>query len=265
MSSLLPDKKTTVIERLSQLIPHIGVASRAALGTVLGGPYGAAAGAVLGILFQQNSALILEDIFSRQLSPNEGRRLASTVLGAAERIREKLALQHPLKPGWFKNTVDLSDEAAEVIEGVLIHAQREYEEKKLKHYAYLLANLAFASNISDATANMLVKLCNSLSYRQLGLIYIFNDSKRFLLRQTDRQTEDFTGEDINPVLEPLYMEIKELNNLMILMQPVFMMNFEDINPSSIVLMGTGKLLYSLMELNQYDQADLKHLIEELKI
>ena len=45
--------------------------------------------------------------------------------------------------------------ADEIIEGVLLAAQREYQEKKLPLYGNLLTNIAFRSDIDRVTANRL--------------------------------------------------------------------------------------------------------------
>src|ERR1051326_659774 len=63
--------------------------------------------------------------------------------------------------------------AEEIAEAVLVAAERDHEERKLRYYGNLLANLAFSDGIDRAEANLLTRLAQGLSYAQLCLLSIF--------------------------------------------------------------------------------------------
>jgi len=58
----------------------------------------------------------------------------------------------------------------ELLEGVLLAAQREYEERKVRCYGNLYANIAFEPAIDSVTANSLLREADDLSYMQIQLL-----------------------------------------------------------------------------------------------
>ncbi len=65
--------------------------------------------------------------------------------------------------------------AEEIFEGVLLVAQRDYQEKKTKFYANFFANIAFEPFIDRALANFLLRVAERLTGN-----YVLS---RFLLNQ----------------------------------------------------------------------------------
>jgi hypothetical protein len=61
----------------------------------------------------------------------------------------------------------------EILEGVLIKAQREHEEKKIRYLGQFLGNIAFDANCSGGQANYLLSLLERLTYQQLVMIRTF--------------------------------------------------------------------------------------------
>ncbi len=84
--------------------------------------------------------------------------------------------------------------AHEVFEAVLLCAGRTYEELKLPHLAELPIALAFDRKVSPSYAHHLVRIADSLSYRQLLLLHIFNgDSLEPGLTEGDVRPDSRTG------------------------------------------------------------------------
>jgi hypothetical protein len=112
------------------------------------------------------------EIAHRLLSKREKTRVGAVIIYAAIHIKEKLNKgMQPSQDDFFSQQPGRSS-AEEISEGVLLAAQREYEEKKLQFYDHLLENIAFSSGVGRAHANLLLKLSQELSYRQLCWHYL---------------------------------------------------------------------------------------------
>jgi len=61
----------------------------------------------------------------------------------------------------------------------VLAAQREYQEKKVPFYGCFFANLAFRSDVSRAQGNMLLRIADQMSYRQLCLLAMFQDKDKY--------------------------------------------------------------------------------------
>ncbi len=83
---------------------------------------------------------------------------------------------------------------------MILAAQRGAEEKKVRFYGNLLANLAFEQDVDRSKSNFLLRLGEQLSYRQLCLLSLFaqntlvqGGNNRFNLRSSsyrDRLSEE---------------------------------------------------------------------------
>jgi hypothetical protein len=76
--------------------------------------------------------------------------------------------------------------ADEIIEGTFLAAQREHEERKIPYYANLIGNLPFEPSIDRYTANMLLRIAQELSYRQLCLLSLVAKKDEHILPDTSR-------------------------------------------------------------------------------
>jgi len=108
---------------------------------------------------------------------------------------------------FFEDQLYQRSAAKEIVEGVLLAAQREHEEKKLLYYSNLLANIAFHPEIDRAHANLLIRLGERLSYRQLCVLSLFKQKSKFNLRQQDYRSSG-TVSELDKVV--LLQEIFEL-------------------------------------------------------
>lgn len=61
----------------------------------------------------------------------------------------------------------------------MLSAQREYEERKIKHYGILLANIATNKNINRPLANMLIRLAYQSSYHEFCILSLAE--KRYMV------------------------------------------------------------------------------------
>ncbi|WP_147261922.1 hypothetical protein [Blastococcus sp. TF02A-26] len=150
----------------------LGSVSGALVGGLVGGPPGAIGGAVAGPVLTST----LKEVARRILSKGERRRVGaafgSAVLAVEELRRAGLTVR---QDGFFEPATDRRAKAEEVVEGVLLAAQREHEKFKVIHYGYLVANVAFDSGIDLHTANWCLRTGQDLTWTQLVLLRIIGD------------------------------------------------------------------------------------------
>ncbi|MBA2713877.1 MAG: hypothetical protein H0U55_10055 [Rubrobacteraceae bacterium] len=162
-----------------------------------------------------------------------------------------------------------------MFEGVVLAAQREAEEKKVRLYGNLLANLAFAQDHDRSQANFLIRLGEDLSYRQLCLLSLFAGNT--LLSDADNSSDadnplglrerdysDHVGKVNNPDLLMLLQETYDLYQRGIVSSGTYvMLSPATANPSQISPVGAAWSLYFLMELREVSKDDLAVLMELL--
>lgn len=91
------------------------------------------------------------------------------IVQISEQIKQGKAIR---SDDFFNHDVNGNSSADEVLEGILLAAQKEYEEKKLIYYSNMMANFAFDPYVSKSLANNLIKVGQQLSYTQLCLLNI---------------------------------------------------------------------------------------------
>ena len=100
-----------------------------------------------------------DEVSNRLLGPRERTRIGATLAFAAEDIQGRLERGQKLRVDCFLNLRDNGRSAAEEIaEGVLLTAQREHEEKKLKYLGRFLSEISFNSRYDRAHANYMNRI-----------------------------------------------------------------------------------------------------------
>ncbi len=237
-------------------------------GFLLGGPVGGLAGAAAGgatPLLKHCIIRIVGDIAERSLSEREKIRIGGVINYAAHKIQEKLNageklrsddfFQKPTKTHAACAEIAFAERPAsqEVLEGILLATQREHEEKKIPFLGNLLANFAFRSDIDSSQANMLIKLGKGISYRQMCLLSLFENSEKFRMRDKDYSNSILYDEKKASLLQEIYA--LEIQDLLIYPEHV-VIGSSAVNPSKMKLQLVGYMLYSLMELSRIDDAEL---------
>lgn len=238
-----------------------GGAAGAAIGFFWGGPEGAAVGAASAHLFKRAIISIGDDISERFLSEREKMRIGGTISYATKRFEERLAVGDKLREDGFLKQPSTSHAACaeipiierpaaqEVLEGVLLVAQREHEEKKIPFLGNLLANFAFDSTIDKAQANLLIKIGEDLSFRQMCLLNLFYEDNTPTGRPN---TDDQNVMSLSQELLALFSQELLFNTRggPTTKESTFL------QPSAYILHGVGRMLHSLMELKGIDEADM---------
>ena len=253
------DKNAKAIEDLITAGSGIaGAAAAGAVGFLTGGPAGAALAASLGPLISHTLSEVATEIKDRVLGKREEARIGATIAFATKKIQENRDSGKKVRQDDFF-AIPLGDRAAaeEIFEGVLIAAQREHEEKKLKFFGNLLANIAFHPEIDRPLAEVLISAAEAITYRQIGLLALFGlqETGGFELRK-----RDYHGCEVDNSLFVLLLEMYDLYTRGLvncsgagLIDPLLLI------PSQMRLQGPGQILFGLMELSELDAEDLKAL------
>ena len=242
-----------------------GATTGAVIGGVVAGPAGAMLGIAGGKAVEKVFSKLGSEIKNRVLSKRENNKIGATATYALEKIDENIKSGKKLRDdGFFENDDTNRSTADEIVEGIMFSAQREHEEKKLKYYGNLVANIAFDKTISREQANQLINISKRLTYRQLKLINLFAINQQLpiqILRKEDYTNGGVSGCTLISVLQDT-LELYNIglvggNGSVILEMPY-------IAPADIRVQGMGAMLYNLMELSKMPYTELEDLIEVLK-
>jgi len=212
---------------------------------------------------------VVTEFRQRALSPQEQRRIDRTLYYAALKIRENWENgQATREDDFFDEVVNDRSATEEIYEAILLVARDEPREKKLRFYGNLVANIAFRPEIDRAQANLMIRMGERLSYRQLCLLEIFTRKDSFALRDNH-----FGGNITNSEAElgeaqwAVMQEIFDLHSQGIVHAAKLIMGSP--SPTSIIpgktdVLGIGKQLRDLMELNDIAREDLEQIATHLR-
>jgi hypothetical protein len=243
----------------------VGAGAGAGIGHVLGGPVGAAAGGMYGAMARIMLQDVALDFTHRMLGEREKARVGAAVYYFAEKYQEKLdAGERPRQDGFFDDPPDDRAAAKELFEATLLAAQREHQEKKLRFFGNLMANIAFHPEIDRAQANYLIQLAEELSYRQLCLLSLFmnRDHLGIRLRQGDYRGGGISTTEQVVLLQEIYDLY--LRSMVHDSGGSAMLGLTDVNPDTVSVLTSGFTLYTLMELDTVEDQDLLPLIRLLQ-
>jgi len=258
MSNSEEEKLKPVVEKLIDIGSEIAgdVASTAIRFLIPG-----LEGVLIAPLLTRTFLYIGAEIKSRVLGPREQVRIGATIAFAIKKVQENLANGQKIRQGdFFQERPGERAAAKEIVEGVLLAAQREHEEKKIRFYGNLVANIAFHPEINRAQANLLIRLCERISYRQMRLLALFARKDQFTLRQGS-----YLGLKLDITLLGLVQEIYDLYIQGMLTIDANVLNLWGINPAKTNIAGIGILLHDLMELQELDIQELIPLIRLLQM
>lgn len=233
-----------------------GAATGATLSTFLGGPAGAAIGAAIGHTFRKIGA----EIDNRYISPREDERVASALSYAIERAEEKIEEGEEIRDdGFFDEGTDDRSSADEIVEGALIAAQREHEERKIEYIGSLIANICFDESLDSSQSNALISTAERMSWRQIRILSYISRLQEFTGRNREAHTFDFVsirGLELPP--DDFLHEFSELQQMRLLMDLEAFMDFP-LDPEKYVVSKFGRQLYSLMELDSVEISVLQEI------
>lgn len=254
-------------EKIKKLITSGAEISGATIGGVLGflaaGPVGAAIAGGGGVIISKALTRLGIEVKERILSPREEVRVGATISYVVEKIQENLSKGKVIRDdGFFEGEFDNRSAGDEVSEGLVLVAQRENQEKKIKYYGNLLANIAFNKDIDREFANLLITIAQNLSYRQLCLLNIFFKSSK--LKSLQLRGGNYRAGGISKQIVPILYEIFDLDTKQLIVNSKnHVLGITDIILSEIELHGLGNLIYEIMELNDIPSNEIDELINIL--
>ena len=271
------ERETEKNERLQQLINSgtevlgsgAGAAVGSALGLLIGGPGGAMVGGIVGKGFEIGLSKIGQDISERHLSTREKVRVGAVLVIAAAEIHQRLESGETRREdGFFDEKQTGRSDAKEVAESVLLRAQREPEEKKIRYMGYLISSITFDSEINVHMAHQLIKAAEQLTYRQLCILKLCAVKDNFGLRNNNYRECYLIEKDLYEVL----YECADLHNKEYIHSGLDTLTFErnalsrlrSIIPSDMAFQRIGDYLYNLMKLRLIPDADIAPIAAQLK-
>lgn len=142
----------------------------AGVGSIMTGLHGLPE-ALMGGGLGPTIAATIREAARRMLSRREEVRIGGAIRYACEAITERIESGESIRcDGFFDSEDSERSSASEIFEGVVLAAQRSYEERKVPFTGYLMANIAFESKVDRTTANWLIKTIQELTWTQLVLL-----------------------------------------------------------------------------------------------
>jgi hypothetical protein len=111
------------------------------------------------------------DFLHRQVSPRETARVGAFLVFAERKVYENVMNGLKVRDDdYFRAPSEGQAASSEIAEAAAMAAQREAQERKVRHYGYLVGNLAFYPQIDGITAFNFLRMARALSYTQLQLL-----------------------------------------------------------------------------------------------
>ncbi|WP_292370863.1 DUF456 domain-containing protein [Methanoregula sp. UBA64] len=264
-------KKTgAVIRRLVDPgLPYMGEAAGAAVASILGnfimGPPGAMIGAAGGKSITDLFTRAGKEIDEKYISRRESAKIGAVAGFALLRIKINNEKEMSLRSDGFFISDSINDRSSadEILEGTLLAAKNEHEEKKLRYYGNFIGNIAFDSEVDRYQANFLLRIAGRLTYRQMCILAVINKKSKYTL------SSDFKKWDaaLNRNEKSIIREIEELKLLNVVYSTnEYMMGggiAGNSTPQQLDLKDVGSLLYNLMNLDEIEENDLSTLVLSL--
>lgn len=246
----MDDKKEKLIDTFTDLSGSAaGAAVGGVIGTAIAGPLGTIGGAIVGTVLEKGFQWVGKEIKDRTLSPKEEQRVGTVYEYATQKVNNYLIAGRTIRTdGFFEVDGDKRSINEELLEGVLLTAQKEYEEKKLKFLGNLYANLLFNEVVDSRMANMLIKIASELTYRQYVILHVVN---MFQNTTSDNVARNEPYESLSGIKTmTIATEIFDLYRRTLIHSSEGLLDAAAINPSKLTLVGYGSLMFELMELNE---------------
>ena len=246
----MPNAKEIVIDTVAELGgSSTGAVAGAAIGASVLGPWGIVGGALAGTLIEKGFLWIGNEIKTRTLSPREAKRIDAVSTYASHKIHKNLASGKTFRADCFLESSNGERSVYdEILEGVVLVAQKEYEEKKLRYLGNLYGNLPFDTMVDPRMANMLLKIASELTYRQYVILFVIDLYQNPVYEaQIKKEPYESLAGFKNMTIAT---EIFDLYRRTLIHSSDALLDAAAINPSTLELVGYGSLMFKLMELDE---------------
>lgn len=252
------DKAKQLIEAGTEIA---GAAVGGALGFLAGGPLAAASAGAFGVVIAKGAGKLLTDVANRHLSQREEIRVGAAAAFALSIIQDRLKEgEKPRDDGFFTSRTGGRSSAEEIFEGVLHKSKNEHEEKKVRIFASIFANIAFTSGLRVGEANHILQIADNLTYRQMCLLALFHRKEEIRDLQFAESPSSSKSFETISILQEIY----QLYNFGLLACTIpdspdylYLMGWEDVKPNQIELTPLAKRYYLVMGLDKVPSLDLR--------
>lgn len=219
-------------------------------------PFGAFIGAGLGVTFK-----VFAEIATRSLSSREKVRVGAAASFALVKIQQRIdSGESPRDDTFFSSKGNSRSAAEEILEGVLLKSKNEHEEKKVRIFGNIFANIAFTPGLRVGEANHILQIAENLTYRQMCLLALFHREDEIRDLQLAEALPSSQSFETISVLQEIY----QLYNFGLLASPIpdssdylSLMSWEDVIPNLIELTSLAKRYYAVMSLDEVSSLDVK--------
>ncbi len=239
-----------------------GGVTGAAIGLFAAGPVGALAGGAAAPLVTHTFRKVAGEIKQRLLGHREEVRIGAAFTFAAAKVQQNIAHGKQLRQDeFFQDDIDDRSTAEEIAEGTLLAAQREHEERKLRFYGNLMANIAFHPEITRPHANQMLRQVERMSYRQLCFLALFVRLDELKFARVPRMYQEYPAFDEASIVQEIY----DLFQQGLFHRPDSFAPDVYIRSANLRIDASqwGLKLYELMELYEIDAEELKKLLTQL--
>lgn len=252
------DNKGKVIVEIIQTGSEIGGGvGGAIIGGLLAGPAGGVIGGAAGPLLTRLFIKAGNEIKQRFFGEREKMRIGFTYGIGYQKINLRLEKGDLIRSdGFFDNSENNRSTADEILEGVIRSAEKEFEEKKLKFYGNLLANICFTTTINKDKAHYFLRTTQNLTYKQLCIlqfIVLYGQQQLNWSYNFNHLDELLTYGSLEPLIEDL-----DRHKLLSVLRT------SGLNISNVSISKLGKELADLMELNEIESTEITDIKEELE-
>jgi len=230
-----------------------GSIAGAFVGAAVAGPAGLLIGASLPTIISESFKTISSDVLSRQISKREEQKIGAGYIFAIQRIEKNLEEGKTIRNDGFMDDDKVLSDANTILEGVTIKIQKEWELKKLQFYGNFLGNISFRKDIDFNYASVLLRLIESMSYRELCLIAVFQRKGTPEIDLTPIESKFKMNYMMHNFNYSMYSDLVELDRISVFRRvPPFKLG----DPiGNCVLSDVGEKLYYLMNLQEIDEID----------
>jgi hypothetical protein len=247
-----------IVESSSDITGSIG---GAVIGTLIAGPAGLVLGGASGPIITRLFKKIGNEIQERILSSREELRIGAAYTFAIKKINENLISGKQIRNDGFFEPKTVRPLSEEILEGIILTAQKEHEERKVHFLGNLYGNICTDSSIGGDQANQLIKMTNGLTYRQFCLLYLYVTRKE----QNVNSTYYSNPSERRKVPFDIIAEVKDLQQKGLVHTVTTFTNIDGFNCRSFSVTSGGKFYYQALGLEQLDQDDIQRINQIVNI
>lgn len=256
-----------IIESGSEITGNI---SAAVIGGLAAGPAGIIIGGVTGPIISKIFKSIGNEVQDRFLSPRENIRICAAYTYALNKLKEYIDNGFELRTdNFFEEQITNRSSAEELLEGIILSAQREHEERKIQFIGNLYASICIEPGIDLETANQYINTANNLSYRQYCLLRILDlkEAKKNSAQKNDLQENNSKKPPSIIRNSPVNIELRDLSQKGLVRLTSRMHDTLDNSAPSydIKISFYGSDFCHLVALKDIDQDDVDTLNNEIKL